>query len=87
LLPNIFYWLSESDIHLIVKIGNTVRHNSICCFNIKNHGVSSFYFDKRLLWFLVVNGERASYKAPGFAPKISRTRSVLLYDLAERFSK
>jgi RAP1 GTPase activating protein 1 len=35
----------------------------------------------------LVNGERASYKSPSFAPKISRTRSVLLYDVAERFSK
>ncbi|KAI9137073.1 hypothetical protein BKA69DRAFT_62166 [Paraphysoderma sedebokerense] len=33
----------------------------------------------------LVNGERASYKSPSFAPKISRTRTVLLYDIAERF--
>lgn len=38
-----------------------------------------FFFHK------LVNGERASYRAPSFAPKISRTRSVLLYDVAERF--
>ncbi|KAI3640093.1 hypothetical protein MIR68_000971 [Amoeboaphelidium protococcarum] len=48
------------------------------------------YFDKNATsrdYFLhkLVNAERASYKAPGFAPKISRTRSVLLYDVAERF--
>ncbi|KAL7749241.1 hypothetical protein RI367_005393 [Sorochytrium milnesiophthora] len=33
----------------------------------------------------LVNGERASYKSPSFAPKISRTRTVLLYDVAARF--
>lgn len=33
----------------------------------------------------VVNAERASYKAPSFAPKISRTRSVLLNDLAKKY--
>ncbi|KAI3655143.1 hypothetical protein MP228_000523 [Amoeboaphelidium protococcarum] len=48
------------------------------------------YFDKNATskdYFLhkLVNAERASYKAPGVAPKISRTRSVLLYDVAERF--
>ncbi|KAJ3311815.1 hypothetical protein HDU76_003028 [Blyttiomyces sp. JEL0837] len=32
----------------------------------------------------LVNGERASYKAPSFAPKISRTRSVLLYEVASK---
>ena len=35
----------------------------------------------------VVNGERAAYKAPSFAPKISRTRSVLLYEVASKFLK
>ncbi|KNC98044.1 uncharacterized protein SPPG_06458 [Spizellomyces punctatus DAOM BR117] len=35
----------------------------------------------------LVNGERASYKAPSFAPKISRTRSVLLYEVASKFLK
>ncbi|KAI9333768.1 hypothetical protein DFJ73DRAFT_764253 [Zopfochytrium polystomum] len=35
----------------------------------------------------LVNGERASYKAPSFAPKISRTRSVLLYDVASKHAK
>lgn len=35
----------------------------------------------------LVNAERASYKAPSFVTKISRTRSVLLYDVAERFLK
>ncbi|KAJ3013796.1 hypothetical protein HKX48_005516 [Thoreauomyces humboldtii] len=35
----------------------------------------------------LVNGERASYKAPSFAPKISRTRSVLLHDVASKFIK
>ncbi|KNE67585.1 hypothetical protein AMAG_12037 [Allomyces macrogynus ATCC 38327] len=34
----------------------------------------------------LVNAERASYKSPSFAPKISRTRNVLLLDVAERFS-
>ena len=34
---------------------------------------------------LVVNGERACYKAPSFVSKISRTRSVLLFDVAQRF--
>jgi len=33
----------------------------------------------------MVNGERASYKAPSFASKISRTRRVLLTDVADRF--
>ncbi|OAJ39451.1 hypothetical protein BDEG_23294 [Batrachochytrium dendrobatidis JEL423] len=33
----------------------------------------------------LVNAERASYKAPSFAPKLSRTRSVLLYDIAVKF--
>ncbi|ORZ41659.1 hypothetical protein BCR44DRAFT_43998 [Catenaria anguillulae PL171] len=33
----------------------------------------------------LVNAERASYKSPSFAPKISRTRNVLLLDVAERF--
>ncbi|KAH6584559.1 hypothetical protein BASA60_000923 [Batrachochytrium salamandrivorans] len=33
----------------------------------------------------LVNAERASYKSPSFAPKLSRTRSVLLYDLAVKF--
>jgi len=32
----------------------------------------------------LVNGERASYKSPSFAPKISRTRSVLLYEVASK---
>jgi RAP1 GTPase activating protein 1 len=47
-----------------------------------------FLLHKRKYSFLliiVVNSERASYKSPSFAPKISRTRSVLLYDVAERF--
>lgn len=35
----------------------------------------------------VVNGERSSYTAPDFAPKIARTRTVLLADVAERFLK
>ncbi|TPX37237.1 hypothetical protein SmJEL517_g01108 [Synchytrium microbalum] len=35
----------------------------------------------------LVNGERAAYKAPSFAPKISRTRSVLLYEVASKFLK
>jgi len=48
------------------------------------------YFDRSAVsrdFFIhkLVNGERASYKSPSFAPKISRTRSVLLYDVAERF--
>ncbi|KAI8929244.1 hypothetical protein BC831DRAFT_518847 [Entophlyctis helioformis] len=33
----------------------------------------------------LVNAERASYKSPSFAPKLSRTRSVLLYDIAVKF--
>ncbi|KAI9222888.1 hypothetical protein BC828DRAFT_364760 [Blastocladiella britannica] len=33
----------------------------------------------------LVNAERASYKSPSFAPKIMRTRNVLLLDVAERF--
>ncbi|EPZ36240.1 Rap GTPase activating proteins domain-containing protein [Rozella allomycis CSF55] len=32
----------------------------------------------------LVNGERACYKAPSFAPKISRTRSVLIKDVVEK---
>ncbi|KAI8805730.1 hypothetical protein BJ742DRAFT_818994 [Cladochytrium replicatum] len=35
----------------------------------------------------LVNGERASYKSPSFAPKISRTRSVLLYEVASKYLK
>ena len=33
----------------------------------------------------LVNGERACYKAPSFAPKISRTRAVLLKNVAEKY--
>ncbi|KAI8050571.1 hypothetical protein BDF22DRAFT_695668 [Syncephalis plumigaleata] len=33
----------------------------------------------------LINGERASYKAPIFASKITRTRSVLLYDVIDRY--
>jgi RAP1 GTPase activating protein 1 len=33
----------------------------------------------------LVNGERASYKAPNFASKISRTRTVLLYEAASKY--
>ncbi|KAJ3351564.1 hypothetical protein HDU83_008828 [Entophlyctis luteolus] len=36
---------------------------------------------------ILVNGERASYKSPSFAPKISRTRSVLLCDVASKHLK
>ncbi|KAJ3067588.1 hypothetical protein HDU98_009202 [Podochytrium sp. JEL0797] len=35
----------------------------------------------------LVNGERASYKSASFAPKISRTRSVLLCDVASKHVK
>lgn len=35
----------------------------------------------------LVNGERASYKSASFAPKISRTRSVLLCDVASKHIK
>ncbi|KAI9324370.1 hypothetical protein BDR26DRAFT_881619 [Obelidium mucronatum] len=35
----------------------------------------------------LVNGERASYKSTSFAPKISRTRSVLLCDVASKHIK
>ncbi|KAI8837984.1 hypothetical protein BJ741DRAFT_602438 [Chytriomyces cf. hyalinus JEL632] len=35
----------------------------------------------------LVNGERASYKSTSFAPKISRTRSVLLCDVASKHLK
>lgn len=38
-----------------------------------------FFFNK------LVMGERAIYKAPDFAPKLARTRSVLLADIVERF--
>lgn len=34
----------------------------------------------------LVNGERASYKAPSFASKLSRTRSVLLMDIVGRYA-
>jgi RAP1 GTPase activating protein 1 len=34
---------------------------------------------------LVVNAERASYKAPSFAPKLQRTRTVLLHDVATKY--
>lgn len=49
------------------------------CF-IESNAVS-----RDFLLYKLVNSERASYKSPEFAPKISRTRSVLLYDVAERF--
>ncbi|RKO96157.1 hypothetical protein CXG81DRAFT_14481 [Caulochytrium protostelioides] len=35
----------------------------------------------------LVNGERASYKSPSFAPKISRTRGVLLWEVASKYLK
>lgn len=35
---------------------------------------------------LVVNAERAIYKAPSFAPKLTRTRTVLLNDIASKFT-
>jgi len=34
----------------------------------------------------LVNGERASYKAPGFSSKLSRTRAVLLMDIIGRYT-
>lgn len=34
---------------------------------------------------LLVNGERASYRSPSFAPKLARTRSILLSDLAFKY--
>jgi len=37
------------------------------------------------LFHKMINGERAAYKAPGFAPKIARTRTVLLKDVAKKF--
>lgn len=48
--------------------------------HIKKDATSRDFFLHKL-----VNGERASYKAPSFATKISRTRQVLLFDVAERF--
>lgn len=39
-----------------------------------------------LLWKLV-NGERASYKAPSFATKLQRTRGILLYDVTSKYLK
>ena len=39
-----------------------------------------------ILLNIVVNGERASYKAPGFASKLSRTRAVLLMDIIGRYT-
>eukprot|EP00842_Homolaphlyctis_polyrhiza_P006572 jgi/Hompol1/6916/HPOL_002473-RA len=47
---------------------------------IQSDPVSRDFFLHKL-----VNAERASYKAPSFAPKLSRTRSVLLYDIAVKF--
>ncbi|KAK9762643.1 hypothetical protein K7432_011436 [Basidiobolus ranarum] len=38
------------------------------------------------LLHILINAERASYKVPVFATQISRTRSVLLYDITERFT-
>ncbi|KAJ3339155.1 hypothetical protein HDU93_008541 [Gonapodya sp. JEL0774] len=35
----------------------------------------------------LVNAERASYKAPSFAPKIQRTRNVLLTDVCTKYSQ
>ncbi|KAI8911064.1 hypothetical protein EDD86DRAFT_189658 [Gorgonomyces haynaldii] len=48
---------------------------------IQSDPVSRDFFLHKL-----VQGERAIYKAPSFAPKLSRTRSVLLYDIATKFS-
>lgn len=48
--------------------------------HIKKDATSRDFFLHKL-----VNGERASYKAPSFASKISRTRRVLLADVADRF--
>ena len=33
----------------------------------------------------LINGERASYKAPSFAAKISRTRTVLLFESSSKY--
>ncbi|KAJ3191431.1 hypothetical protein HK101_007706 [Irineochytrium annulatum] len=49
---------------------------------ISNDAVSRDFFLHKL-----VNGERASYKSPSFAPKIQRTRSVLLYEVASKHLK
>ncbi|RKP06977.1 hypothetical protein THASP1DRAFT_31215 [Thamnocephalis sphaerospora] len=40
---------------------------------------------REFLLHKLINGERASYKAPIFASKITRTRSVLLYDVIDRY--
>ena len=34
---------------------------------------------------IVINSERASYKSSAFAPKLERTRSVLIADLALKY--
>ncbi|KAI8838115.1 hypothetical protein BC829DRAFT_371413 [Chytridium lagenaria] len=49
---------------------------------ISTDAVSRDFFLHKL-----VNGERASYKSPSFAPKIQRTRSVLLYEVASKHVK
>ncbi|KAJ3211224.1 hypothetical protein HDU67_004667 [Dinochytrium kinnereticum] len=49
---------------------------------ISTDAVSRDFFLHKL-----VNGERASYKSPSFAPKIQRTRSVLLYEVANKHLK
>jgi len=47
--------------------------------------ISKDTISRDFLFHKLVNGERAAYKAPGFAPKIARTRTVLLKDLAKKF--
>ena len=48
---------------------------NFCVFSLASHSPSWFY--------TVVNAERATYKAPSFAPKIARTRNVLLQNIVD----
>lgn len=43
--------------------------------------------DRDFFFHKLVNAERATYKAPSFAPKIARTRNVLLQNIADSNAK
>lgn len=49
------------------------------CYFSKDTVSRDFFLHKMIM------GERAAYKAPSFAPKIARTRAVLLKEVAQRF--
>ena len=47
--------------------------------------IENNFISRDFLLHLLVNGERASYSSPSFAPKLARTRSILISDLALKF--